>query len=79
MEYTPDEKEEWTEYDVVCGYMMGAEETVEKHSSFTLKKDAKNEYDRIVRDEDYDYVDLVERTMEGEDCMCSDNIKEWKK
>ena len=71
MEYTPDEKEEWTEYDVVCGYMMGAEETVEKHSSFTLKKDAKNEYDRIVRDEDYDYV----RLGRGYDCV----FMEWKK
>ena len=58
-----------------AGETHGEAETVEKHSAFTLKKDAKNEYDMIVRDEDYDYVRLEKRTMEGEDCV----FMEWKK
>ena len=45
--------------------------------AFQEKKDAKEYYDKLVFNNEYDYVYLVERHMEGEDCMSSDNIEEW--
>jgi len=75
-----EEEKEWTEYEVESGYMIDDETGGESYSErYDNKEEAKAEYDRLVNGREYDYVDLVERTMEGEDCMCSDNIKEWKK
>ncbi len=73
------EEEERTEFEVEYGYMID-EETHGKSFSegYDNEKDAKEYYDMLVSNKEYDYVWLVMRHMEGEDCMCSETIEEWK-
>ena len=75
-----EEEEERTEFEVEYGYMID-EETHGKSFSegYDDEKDAKEYYDMLVSNKEYDYVWLVMRHMEGEDCMCSETIEEWKK
>ena len=74
--------EEYVEYEVESGYMID-EDTIGKSWTTCFNKSelesAIFEYNRLKYGGEYDFVDLVERTMEGEDCMSSDNIMEWKK
>ena len=74
-----DEEEERTEFEVEYGYMID-EETIGESCSESYKdeKEAKEYYDMLVSNKEYDYVWLVMRHMEGEDCMCSETIEEWK-
>jgi hypothetical protein len=74
-------EKEWTEYEVEYGYMID-HQTLRGESYITEgyddEKDAKAEYDMLVRNKEYDYVWLVMSHMEGEDCMCSETIEEWQ-
>lgn len=73
------DEEEWTEFEVEYGYMIDEETHGESYSEgYDDEKDAKEYYDMLVSNEEYDYVWLVMRHMEGEDCMCSETIEEWK-
>ena len=75
-----EEQLEWTEFEVEYGYMIDEETHGESCSEgYDNKEEAKEYYDMLVSNNEYDYVWLVERTMEGEDCMDSDFLMEWKK
>ena len=71
---------EWTEYQVEYGYMID-EETYDSPCSdsysYDNKEVAKEYYDMLVSNNEYDYVRLVERHMEGGDCMDDETIEEW--
>ena len=72
------DEEEWTEYEVEYGYMIDDETGGKSYSErYDNKEDAKEYYDMLVRNEDYDVVWLIERTMEGEDCMDDETIECW--
>jgi len=74
------EEEERTEFEVEYGYMINKKKhSVACSEGYDNEKDAKEYYDMLVSNKEYDYVWLVMRHMEGEDCMCSETIEEWKK
>ena len=74
--------EEYVEYQVESGY-MDDEETIGKSWITCFNKSEKEsailEYNRLKNGGEYDFVDLVERTMEEWRYTCSDIIMEWKK
>jgi len=70
--------EKWSEYEVEYGCMIDEETPGEGISiAFQEKKDAKEYYDKLVSNNEYDYVYLLKSNMEGEDCMSSDTIEEY--
>jgi len=75
-----EEEEERTEFEVEYGYMINKKKhSVACSEGYDDEKDAKEYYDMLVSNKEYDYVWLVMRHMEGEDCVCSETIEEWNK
>ena len=77
--YKAEEEEETTEFEVEYGYMIDEETHGETWTTCFKgsEKEAKEYYDMLVSNNEYDYVWLVMRHMEGEDCVCSETIEEY--
>ena len=72
--------EEYNDYELEHGYIIDEETTGESWAySFKTYEEAKKEFIMLIRDYDYDFVRLVIREMEGDDCVCSDPIECWNK
>jgi len=84
-----EDKVEWVEFEVEYGYFLepdsddedchGEGRTDAPFRGGGGEADATEVFEELVKAGEYDYVDLVLRHMEGEDCMCSEAIREWKK
>jgi len=71
---------EFIEYEVQYGNMIDEDTCGETRTSCFegwAKELAIQEFERLKQGYDYDFVELCERTMEGEDCLFTDYIMKW--
>tara|TARA_R110002020_G_scaffold125423_1_gene282669 strand:- start:12424 stop:12825 length:402 start_codon:yes stop_codon:yes gene_type:complete len=72
---------ETLEYEVEAGHMIDMD-TIGEAWTTRFKESEKelaiSEFFRLRNGGEYHFVELVERTMEGEDCMFTDRLMLWK-